>query len=408
MSRRSSRSHPTRTPRPQWLLAGAVAIAACEAFLIVHLVRVPPASSQPVKQALSITTRLPAWQATGVPLVVHGYGGVAVRLALRASGRTVATGRTDGQGRYTLRFTPTKPGRYTLAVVGGLSREGVGTLVVRPVVIEAVGDITFGEQVGQYGARYPWTNVAATLRTADITVGNLETSVSTRGIAADKQYVFRGSPSSLVPLARQAGFDVLTLANNHSVDYGRDALVDTVRSVHAAGIQPIGAGVDERRARLPAIVDAGGLRVAFLGYSDVNPLGFPAGPTTAGTARADTAAIATDVHAALRRSDVVVCYFHWGTELHPEPDARQMQFAAACLQAGASVVLGAHPHVFGPVRRPTSATLVAWSLGNFVFPSSGVTARTAILHVNVDRRGVRGFRLLPVAIEGFRPRLISP
>ena len=80
-----------------------------------------------------------------------------------------------------------------------------------------------------------------------------------------------------------------------------------------------------------------------------------------------------------------------------------MQFAAACLQAGASVVLGAHPHVFGPVTRPTSSTLVAWSLGNFVFPSSGVTARTAILHVNVDRRGVRGFRLLPVAIEGSGP-----
>ena len=70
---------------------------------------------------------------------------------------------------------------------------------------------------------------------------------------------------------------MLTLANNHSVDYGRDALVDTVRSARAAGIQPIGAGVDERRARLPAIVDAGGLRVAFLGLSDVNPLGFPAG-----------------------------------------------------------------------------------------------------------------------------------
>jgi poly-gamma-glutamate synthesis protein (capsule biosynthesis protein) len=379
--------------------------------LIVHLVRVPPASSEaakPARQALSITTTLPAWQATGVPLVVHGYGGVAVRLELRANGRTVATGLTDGQGRYALQFTPTKPGRYALAVVGDLGREGVGTLVVRPVVIEAVGDITFGEQVGQYGPTYPWTNVARTLRAADITVGNLETSVSTRGTAADKQYVFRGKPSSLLPLARQAGFDVLTLANNHSVDYGRDALIDTVRSVRAAGIQPIGAGVDERRARLPAIVDAGGLRVAFLGYSDVNPLGFPAGPTTAGTARADAAAIATDVHAALRRSDVVVCYFHWGTELHPEPDARQVQFATACLHAGATVVLGAHPHVFGPVARPTSSTLVAWSLGNFVFPSSGVTARTAILHVDVDGRGVRGFRLLPVAIEGFRPRLISP
>jgi len=84
------------------------------------------------------------------------------------------------------------------------------------------------------------------------------------------------------------------------------------------------------------------------------------------------------------------------------------QSVEGALDAGAKIVLGAHPHVLGPVTRPTAATLVAWSLGNFVFPSSGVTARTAILRVNVDRRGARGYRLLPVAIEGFRPRLVLP
>ena len=71
-------------------------------------------------------------------------------------------------------------------------------------------------------------------------------------------------------------------------------------------------------------------------------------------------------------------------------------------------MLGAHPHVFGAVVRPSPSTLVAWSLGNFVFPSSGSRAQTAILRMNVDRRGARGYRLLPVLIEGFRPRLVTP
>jgi poly-gamma-glutamate capsule biosynthesis protein CapA/YwtB (metallophosphatase superfamily) len=342
-----------------------------------------------------------------VPLVIRGYGGAGERITLRANDRQVATALSGRRGGYELRFPAAQPGRYRLVVQDATTALPIGTLVVRPVVVEAVGDITFGEQVGtaiaRYGAAYPWTYVARTLRAADITIGNLETAVSTLGSPASKQYVFRGEPSALKPLAGSAGFDVLTLANNHSVDYGPAALLDTIRSIRAVGIQPIGAGSSETQARRPAFVEAGGLRVAFLGYSDVNPPGFPAGPATPGTARADTTAITDDVHAALRRSNVVVCFFHWGTELHPDPDGRQQLFASACLAAGAKIVLGAHPHVLGPITRPTASALVAWSLGNFVFPSSGVTARTGILRMELDPRGVRTYRLIPVTIRGFRP-----
>jgi poly-gamma-glutamate synthesis protein (capsule biosynthesis protein) len=276
-------------------------------------------------------------------------------------------------------------------------------------VLAAVGDVTFGEQVGPavlaYGGAYPWTSVARTLRAADVTVGNLETSISTRGSPLVKEFTFRGPPSALPAMARVAGFDVLTLANNHAADYGSTALMDTVRYVRATGIEPIGAGATSWLARRPAIVEAGGLRVAFLGYSDVNPAGFPATASTPGTARAAPAAIEADVRAARRRADVVVCFFHWGTELVPQPDPRQHQLAAACLGAGARVVLGAHPHVLGPVAEPRRHAVVAWTLGNFVFPSSGLTARSAILELRLDARGVRGHRLLPVQIDGFRPRL---
>jgi poly-gamma-glutamate capsule biosynthesis protein CapA/YwtB (metallophosphatase superfamily) len=319
----------------------------------------------------------------------------------------VDTTTSGPRGLFRLSFSTLRPGRYPLSVSAAGETLSAGAVRIRPVTVDAVGDITFGEQVGptleRLGGRYPWTSVAPLLRRADVTTGNLETAVSLRGTPEGKQYTFRGAPWMLRPVHSYAGFDVLTLANNHAVDYGRAALLDTVHAVRAAGMETIGAGASSRRARRPAIVTAGGLRIAFLGYSDVNPPGFSATPDAPGTAPAEPAEIAADVHAALRRTDVAVCFFHWGVELHALPDSRQKELAAACLRAGAALVLGAHPHVFGPVVRPSRHTLVAWTLGNFVFPSSGVTARTGILEVRFGRDGVEGWGKRPVTIDGFRP-----
>jgi poly-gamma-glutamate synthesis protein (capsule biosynthesis protein) len=363
-------------------------------------------------QLLKVVSRLPDWLAPGAAGHVEGFAGASERLRLETAGGSVLARTTSGpRGRFLLRFRAPEPGRYRLRVADAVRAVSAGVVVVRPLVLDAVGDITFGEQVGPavtaYGGASPWTGVARTLRTADLTTGNLETTVSARGTADAKKYNFRGPPQALPPMSRVAGFDVLTLANNHADDFGPEALLDTLRYVRAAGIEPIGAGANELLAHRPAIVEAGGLKVAFLGYSDINPAGFRATASRPGTAAADPATIVADVRAARRRADLVVCFMHWGVELQSQPDSRQEQLAAACLSAGASVVLGAHPHVLGPISRPTARTLVAWMLGNFVFPSTGATARTAILQVRLDAHGVRGYRLLPVEIEGFRPQLLS-
>jgi poly-gamma-glutamate synthesis protein (capsule biosynthesis protein) len=342
-------------------------------------------------------------------VVVTGWGPANASVSLRAGGDVVDTTTAGPRGRFQLRFATLRSGRYSLSVSAAGETLSAGAVRIRPVTLDAVGDITFGEQVGptltRLGGRYPWTSVAPVLRSADVTTGNLETAVSLRGTSAVKEFAFRGAPWMLRPVRSYAGFDVLTLANNHAVDYGRPALLDTVHAVRAAGMAAIGAGAKSSLARRPAFLTRGGLRIALLGYSDVNPPGFSATPYAPGTAPAIPEAIAVDVRAALRRADVAVCFFHWGVELHALPDTRQKELASACLRAGASLVLSAHPHVFGPVVRPSRHTLVAWTLGNFVFPSGPATARTGILQVRLGSDGVEGYRKRPVTIEGFRPVL---
>ena len=387
--------------------------ASFAAAVLAGLDRAAATPDTPTRAAiLRIDSKLPDWLAPGAAGRVEGFAGANERLRLvTAAGAVLARTRSGDLGRFGFRFHAPRAGRYRLLVATRAVATGAGVLTVRPLVLEAVGDITFGEQVGpaltSYGPAYPWQHVARLLRSADITVGNLETAVGSRGTAQPKEFTFRGPPIGLRPMASLAGFDALTLANNHSGDFGADSLLETLRSVRAAGIIPFGAGTNEAAARRPAIVEAGGLKVALLGYSDINPLGFNATASTPGTAKADTALIAADVRAARRRADVVVCFLHWGVELHPDPDLRQQQVAAACLRAGADVVLGAHPHVLGPVTAPTRRSVVAWTLGNFVFPSSATTARSGILQVHLGADGVRGFRLLPVQIVGFQPRPVA-
>jgi poly-gamma-glutamate capsule biosynthesis protein CapA/YwtB (metallophosphatase superfamily) len=256
------------------------------------------------------------------------------------------------------------------------------------------------------GFRYPWTSVAPSLRSADVAFGNLECAVSTRGAPVPKEFNFRGPPAALRVMARFAGFDVLNLANNHAGDYGTTALLDTVKYVRRFGMTPVGAGGTLEAAAEPRVVERLGLRIAFVGFSNILPSSFFAGPGRAGTQPATPELIDAGVRRARSKADVVIATFHWGVERSTAEDARQHAFAAAALGAGADAVIGAHPHVLQPIRR-SGSRLVAYSLGNFVFgASSSVTARTGILRLKLSASGIEGARLAPAVIEGTRPRLL--
>ena len=202
------------------------------------------------------------------------------------------------------------------------------------------------------GALWPWRGVAPTLRAADIAFGNLECAISNRGFPVPKQFNFRGRPDRLRQVVRFAGLDVLNLANNHAGDYGTHALLDTVRAVRSQRRAAGRRGRDARAPRAPAGRQpprpARRLR-RLLGHRAGVVLRRPAAARHVVRLAARRSPRACAPRGA--RSDVVIATFHWGVERSTSENARQRSFARAALAAGASAVIGAHPHVLQPIRR---------------------------------------------------------
>jgi hypothetical protein len=350
--------------------------------------------------------------APGGRLVVAVRGlALPARVEVRQDGEWIARGRAivDDGGATGVRM-PDETGRLKVRARGADGALAPARSVrVRPLLLTAVGDINLGDgpgdMIGRFGPRYPWTSVGRRLRAADLTFGNLECAVSTRGSAQVKQYTFRGRPSSASAMRRSAGIDVLNLANNHSGDFGRLALLDTLRTLRRNGIASVGAGHDAASAYRPRIVERLGLRVAFVGFSSILPFEFRAGAASPSSAWAFPDSVRASVRAARREADVVIATFHWGIERQLTETAQQRELAAIALDAGATAVIGAHPHVLEPIRHPPHR-LIAYSLGNFVFSAASPgTQRTGILEVRLGRGRVLGSRLVRAHIVASRPVL---
>jgi poly-gamma-glutamate synthesis protein (capsule biosynthesis protein) len=282
------------------------------------------------------------------------------------------------------------------------------------ITLAAVGDLMLAESVGDSIAatspRYPFEGegVQPILAGADIAVGNLECAVAEGGERQSNPYSFRANPAVIEGL-QYAGLDVLSLANNHTGDYGDSALLEMLDALDAAELVTVGAGRTITDAHASKIVTANGLSVAFLAYNQIAPESYAATETSPGSAWTDPAAMAADVHAARDTADLVVVICHWGAEYATHTNASQRALASALAEAGADLVIGHHPHVlqgFGFF----ADTFVAYSLGNFVFYPmfDANTAQTIILRCVLDSTGVKTVEWLPMVIENGQPRLTSP
>ncbi|MCX9154987.1 CapA family protein [Niveibacterium sp. 24ML] len=240
----------------------------------------------------------------------------------------------------------------------------------------------------------------AELRSADYTIGNLECPVATTGKPLEsKIFSFRADPRVMRVLAGR--FDALALANNHSGDYGREAFLETLTHLKAAGIAAFGGGANLTQAHAPLWIEQKGLRIAVLSYNEFKPRSFEAGANWPGIAWSEDSHVVADIKAARAAgADLVIPFMHWGWEHETQPSARQHALARLMIDAGADAVVGGHPHVTQGAAVYRGKPII-WSLGNFVFDSFTTRETTTgwLLRMTVDRAGVAAWRTVEARMD---------
>jgi poly-gamma-glutamate synthesis protein (capsule biosynthesis protein) len=249
--------------------------------------------------------------------------------------------------------------------------------------------------------------VVAITQAADLFVLNLECCISDRGTPwpdPDKRFFFRAPPAATRVLTR-LGVDCVTLANNHALDFGREALLDTLEHLRAAGIACVGAGRSRDEARAPVVLEAGGLRLGVLGCSD-HPADFAAGPDSPGIAHVDIARGLQWLPDAIAGLDVdaVLVTPHWGPNMTAEPLPYVRRAAAALRRAGATLLAGHSAHVFHGVQPG-----ILYDLGEFI-DDYVVDPRLRndlglLFLVTLDPEGPVALEAVPLKFEFCRTRL---
>ena len=280
--------------------------------------------------------------------------------------------------------------------------------------IVAVGDIMMGGSalsfIQKKGSDYPFDSTRAIVNSADITFANLEAPFTSSGNVFKKKFTFKVPPEYADGLLH-TGFDILSLANNHILDYGRKGLLSTFHTLDSLGIAYVGAGRNRKEAEQEKILERDGWRVGFLAYSLTYPEEFWATTNRCGTAYPEIKELKKSISSLRKKVNIVVVSFHWGSELMTHPKPYQKFYAHCAIDWGADLVLGHHPHVLQGLEMYHSK-LIVYSLGNFVFGSySSKVRESIILKVCFDKNGsLTTAKVIPICVFNskvqFQPRLL--
>lgn len=280
------------------------------------------------------------------------------------------------------------------------------TVTSKELVISAVGDImldgTARPVLAELGYDYPYVQVRQYFSGAQIVFGNLEGPLTDRGSPEqDKKFVFHSPPERVSAALRNAGFNVVSLANNHTLDYGAEGLAQTIETLDAVGIRHAGAGANLMAARKPVMLEVEGQRVAILAYSMTLPENYYAGANKAGTAFGHEEQVRDDVIAARKQADIVLVSFHWGQEGKTDLRDYQTRLGHLAIDSGASAVIGHHPHILQGIERYKDGVIL-YSLGNFTFGSySTHAARSAVAQLHFRNNRLQKLQMFPINVNNF-------
>ncbi len=302
-------------------------------------------------------------------------------------------------------------GALALLLFGGYGcrpRQKPGPVLPAPVSVSlvAVGDILMHEDVKTAASQDPggfpglWADLVPLFQGADLAFGNLETPIAPTTGRPGVPFQFN-APEALPAALRASGFTVLATANNHAFDQGAKGVRETLQRLRAERLVALGSGEDRAQAEATQVLERQGIRVAFLGFTDLFNLDLNQRATEPWVRPLDLEPALQAVREARGRAEVVVVSVHWGNEYQHLPTKRQRDLARALVGAGCDLLLGHHPHVLQPVEVVEAEgrkALVAYSLGNFIsnqdrmyradhFPVAGGDNRDgAALQVRFERR----------------------
>lgn len=345
---------------------------------------------------------------SSLPKIVGGVVGVVVAgLALFT---LVSTGTADEPPETTPLAveSTTTSSTTTTSLIATTSTTSTTTTTTLPpkgsLVIQGTGDVnldpTYIPALAELGYDHAWAGLESLFGEDDLTVINLECAPSDRGSPEPKEFVFRCPTESLQSLA-QAGVEVANMGNNHTGDYGKEALVDGRAQLIDAGVAPVGAGADVNEAGEPALFEINGWAVAVVGFGGVVPhQGWLATEDGPGMRNGDDIpSMVAAVEAADEVADIVVVAIHWGVELDTEPRPEDTERAEAMIEAGADVIFGHHAHRLQHLEMVNDAA-VFWGLGNFVWPRhSRAGSTTAVARAVIGPDGSIEACLIPAFIE---------
>jgi poly-gamma-glutamate synthesis protein (capsule biosynthesis protein) len=283
------------------------------------------------------------------------------------------------------------------------------------ITLVAVGDIMLAHRlepfIEKYGPSYPYKYTAHIFKKADISFANLESPLSTKGEPVpNKEYTFRAHPKVAEGL-KDAGFDVLSLANNHILDYGEEALFETIEVLDSKMIFHIGAGKNVFEARKPVILKVKGKKFGFLAYSNTLPKEFWAEEEKAGTAYGKFSRVKKDVKELKEKVDFLIVSFHWGNKENISPQEYQRNLAHLAIDHGADIILGHHPHILSGIETYKNGVII-YSLGNFAFGSySEKVKESAIFRFSFSKDKLQKLEIIPVSVYNkrvkFQPRILK-
>jgi poly-gamma-glutamate synthesis protein (capsule biosynthesis protein) len=267
-----------------------------------------------------------------------------------------------------------------------------------------------GDQISKYGAHYPFVKVAPILKKADMAFANLETPVSIRGKAADKMFAFRSKPATLKGVV-YAGIDGVTLANNHILDYGQGAMLDTLLHLNKYKIGYTGAGSNIEAAFKPYTQTIKGKKIAVIGVSRVlSDPSWYAGKKSPGAASAYTLEpMLGEIKKSSKTNDVTVVYIHWSEEFKDYPEEYARTMAKQMIDSGADIIIGSHSHCLMGIEYYKKKPIY-YSLGNFVFNRStrggDKTIDSMMVNFEMDNNSITS-KITPVKIIRGQPNLMD-